>query len=310
MSTIRKTAAARLDFVVLGAPKAGTTAFFRMLTAHPQVYGTPVKEPHFFLLGERPPSFTGPGDEEMFNRQAVWRREDYSALFAPARPDELVGEASPNYLGSADAARRLADYAPGVRLIVLLRDPVQRAQSAYLHLRRDGREPLERFADALDAEPDRIARGWEPLWHYANLGFYYRQLTVYLRLFTRDHLLVLSHDELVREPAALMRRVFAFLGIDPEAPVQTGTHLNVSGRPRSRLVQRSLFGDNALKRVGRAVLPVRARRRLWEEVALRNVMRSRPMLEETTVRKLRALYYADVAELERLLGWELGWWKS
>src|ERR1700677_516396 len=111
------------DFLVIGAPKAGTTALHAALARHPDLYLSAVKEPKFFLSDGPPPDRGGgPGDVQTY-REHVWRREDYAALFSAAPAGALCGESTPFYLYDLAAQRRIRNVIPDARLIVILRDP-------------------------------------------------------------------------------------------------------------------------------------------------------------------------------------------
>jgi hypothetical protein len=130
-------------FVIAGAPKAGTTALHAALATHPALYLSPVKEPKHYLTGGRPPSradHRGPGDAHS-SREWVWRRDDYLGLFANAPSGTLRGESTPFYLYDRDAQARLVADVPGIKVIAVVRDPVDRAWSNWVHLRADGLEP-------------------------------------------------------------------------------------------------------------------------------------------------------------------------
>jgi Sulfotransferase family len=149
------------DFIVIGAPKAGTTALHDALANHPQLYLSPVKEPKFFLCDGRPPDPAGqrgPGDAHSA-REWVWRPEDYRQLFAAAPPRTLTGESTPLYLRDRGAHRRIRELVPEVKLIAVLRDPVDRAYSNWTHLWCDGLEPEPDFLAACRLEAERIAQG-------------------------------------------------------------------------------------------------------------------------------------------------------
>jgi Sulfotransferase family len=140
------------DALILGAPKAGTTALHAALARHPQVYASPVKEPKYYLCGDAPPpGYTGPGDAHS-QREWVWRQTDYAALFAPAPPESLRLESTPFYLYVPTARRRIAEELPQARLIVVVRDPIDRAYSNWMHLWVDGLEPIGDFVAAWHAE--------------------------------------------------------------------------------------------------------------------------------------------------------------
>lgn len=201
------------DFLIAGVPKAGTTALHAALARHPQLYLSRVKEPKFFLSDGPPPRRGGPGDIQTY-QEHVWRRADYEALFATAPPERLTGEATPFYLYDLEAQRRIHRLIPGVRIIVLLRDPVDRAHSNWQHLWTAGLEPEADFVAAMRREPERIAAGWAAFWHYAGLGQYGSQVRHLFELFDRDQVLILRYRDLRDTPAAALDRVCAFLGVE------------------------------------------------------------------------------------------------
>src|SRR4051794_536419 len=127
------------DFLVIGAPKAGTTALHAALAEHPDLFMSHVKEPKLFLTEGPPPTRGGPGDAQTY-REHVWRRPDYEALFDGAPDGSLRGESTPFYLHDADAQRRIRRLVPRARLIAVLRDPVERAHSNWAHLWSAGLE--------------------------------------------------------------------------------------------------------------------------------------------------------------------------
>ena len=201
------------DFLVIGAPKAGTTALHAALTRHPSLYLSPVKEPKFFLTDGPPPARGGgPGDARTY-REHVWRRRDYEALFDGAPPGTLRGESTPFYLYDRLAHRRIRDLVPGARLIVVLRDPVERAHSNWAHLRSAGLEPIGGFVPACAAEDRRVAAGWAHFWHYLRLSRYGEQLDHLYTVFPRDQVHVLRYRLLVDEPARALDSIFEFLGV-------------------------------------------------------------------------------------------------
>ncbi|MEW1847034.1 sulfotransferase [Nonomuraea angiospora] len=200
------------DFLIAGVPKAGTTALHSALQQHPELYLSTVKEPKFFLTDGPPPTRGGPGDAATY-QEHVWRRADYEALFAQAPPGALTGESTPFYLYDLAAQRRIHAAIPGVRLIVTLRDPVERAHSNWTHLWSAGLEPIGDLVRACEAEQRRIADGWAHFWHYVGLGRYGEQLEHLFGLFPRDQVLIFRYRDLVDRPAATLDRICAFLGV-------------------------------------------------------------------------------------------------
>jgi hypothetical protein len=203
------------DFLVIGAPKAGTTALHAALARHPQLFMSSVKEPKYYMCGDSPPpAYKGPGDAHS-NQEWVWQRRRYQSLFAAAPADALCGESTPFYLYNRDARRRIAADIPRVKLVAILRDPVDRAYSNWMHLWVDGLEPCGDVVEACAREQERIDAGWAPFWHYRNLGRYGRQLADLYEHLDREQVLLLRYRDLVDHPDQTLDRVCGFLGISP-----------------------------------------------------------------------------------------------
>ncbi|OAA28561.1 Sulfotransferase family protein [Frankia sp. EI5c] len=202
------------DFLVIGVPKAGTTAMHAALSRHPELFLSRVKEPKFFLSDGPPPAQGGPGDAQTY-QEHVWRRADYEALFDAAPAGALRGEATPFYLYDLDAQNRIRRLLPKARLLVLLRNPVDRAHSNWTHLWAAGLEPERDFVQACALEERRRAAGWAHFWHYVGQGLYGRQLEHLFTLFDRDQILLLRYRDLRDAPVPTLDRVCEFLGVQP-----------------------------------------------------------------------------------------------
>lgn len=201
------------DFLLVGAPKCGTSALHNALSKHPQLFLPEVKEPKFFLTDGPPPSSGGgPGDVATWAEQ-VWRRADYEALFEQAPPGALRGEGTVFYLYDAGAQRRIRSLIPQARLVAVLRDPVERAHSNWSHLRGAGLEPEADFLAACLLEPQRRAAGWAHFWHYVAQGRYGEQVAHLYSLFDREQVLLLRYQDLRDDPVSTVDRVCTFLGV-------------------------------------------------------------------------------------------------
>jgi hypothetical protein len=233
------------DFFVVGVPKGGTTALHALLAQHPQLYLSPVKEPKFYLCGERPPgrrTQRGPGDAHSAG-EWIWRRSSYQALFDAAPAGALRGESTPFYLYDRAAHPRMAADVPNARIVAVLRDPVDRAYSNWNHLRADGLERIPDFLEALAAEDERVAKGWAPFWHYRRLGRYAEQLRSLYQHFPPEQVLLLRYRELVDDPVATVTRVDRFLGVEPHHAREAkpeNVHPYVPDSPRVRAIARGV----------------------------------------------------------------------
>jgi len=291
------------DFLIAGVPKAGTTALHAALVGHPGLFLPTVKEPKFFLTDGRPPTTGGPGDVQTY-QEHVWRQADYEALFDPAPAGTLRGEATPFYLYDLAAHDRIQALVPAARLIVLLRDPVDRAHSNWTHLWNAGLEPEADFLTACYAEPERKAAGWADFWHYISLGRYGEQLEHLYKLFPREQVLLLRYRDLKDAPAATLDRVCAFLG------VETGV---LTAIPKEN-VNRHVVEDNGVNRVLRALLraggtfghhfpvPLRLAARGPLLTALHRKRGTRPVTTPAERSALLPLFADDIALLEDVTG--------
>jgi len=291
-------------FLVIGAAKSGTTALWTYLRQHPDIFMPDFKEPQYFAFAEgEKPSFGGPSTTI---GRAITTRSAYEALFAEAGNARAIGEASNLYLYVDDAAGRVASELPAAKLIAILRQPADRAFSAYQHLKRQAREPAPDFEAALVAEEQRIRDGWGFLWRYRDFGYYGRQLRRYADRFGGDQILVHLHEDLEAEPEETMRRTYEFLEVDPTFNPILGARPNRGGVPRPGWRGGLLSRRNPLRRMLAPVVPSRVRsraRRLADSQAL-----SREILAPATRRQLTSDFRSDIRELAELLGRDLGGW--
>ena len=298
------------DFFVLGAPKAGTTALHAALAAHPQLYLSPVKEPKYFLCDDRPPTLLGgPGDAHSA-REWVWQRDRYEQLFDAAPSGTLRGESTPFYLADSDAHRRIHEAVPDARLIVVLRDPVDRAYSNWAHLWADGLETIDDFVAACAEEPRRREEGWAPFWRYLETGLYGKQLQHLLTLFPREQIHIIRYLALVDEPIETLNGVCRFLGVD-EGVVSEVPAKNVGGYvPPTRYarVLRAIFRTGA--ELGSHFPP-----QVWRKVSvplqwlIQRTPQHRPELAETERGKLVNHFSEDIDLVEEITGWDLRAWR-
>jgi hypothetical protein len=302
----------RPDALIIGAPKAGTSALHAALARHPDVFASPIKEPKYYMCTDAPPpAYCGPGDAHS-QQEWVWRAEDYAALFAGAGQHTLRLESTPFYLYLPHARTRMAQELPDARFVVVVRDPVDRAYSNWMHLWVDGLEPEGDFRTAFRAEDDRIAAGWAPFWHYRRMGRYGEQLADLFLRVERERVLVLRYRQLVEQPAATLDRVCAFLGLDT-GRVDAIPHDN--SRPFVRPGPRAaLLGK--LIRAG-AGAGSRVRPEVWRQAVkpIHGVLQfgqpgQRPRLSPEVRAELIEDFRDDIALLEDLLDESFADWRS
>jgi Sulfotransferase domain len=204
------------DFLVIGAMKAGSTMFYDWLVSHPLVLPAVEKEVHFFDFHFR--------QGELWYRSQLPTERERAALASRAGRPVLAGEASPTYLYHPLAARRARSLVPGAKLVVLLRNPVDRAYSHYYTGIRNDYEALS-FEEAIEREPARLEGQVDALlmdqahnrnfphyrWSYLAMGHYAEQVEKWFEQFPRQQFLFLLNEEMDQNPDAVFRRVYEFL---------------------------------------------------------------------------------------------------
>ena len=214
------------DFLVLGTQKGGTTTLQQLLIQHPGVCLAPGKEVHYF--------------SKHWDQPAAW----YASHYADAAPDQRCGDITPFYLFHPQAPKRIHSLLPNAQLIVLLRDPVERALSQYFHSVRLRFETLP-LEDALAAEEERLSTG--KLQHlqehsYVSRSRYLEKLDRYLELFPGRQLLVLQSETLFADPTATWRQIEAFLDL-PQAPCPAAAPKANAGQGEARAVTAGIRRD-------------------------------------------------------------------
>lgn len=277
------------NLFVVGAAKAGTTSLWRYLDQHPDIFMSPVKEPHFFS------SFT-PG---LF--PAVKDEDEYLRLFRDAGDAPLRGEASASYLWDRKSPGAIHGRSPDARIVISLRDPVERAYAFYwTGVKYGGNQ--EPFLDAVRGE---LALP-ESQWHdtlYVGYSLYADAVERYLHAFD-ENVHVLFFEELNADTRREMRRLFKLLDVDPRvADTMDLERHNPFALPRNELTRRFLT-SKPLRSIGRVVVPT-SRREQVESVFLSSA--SRPEMEPEARQLLEDAFREDEARLRALVGRELPW---
>lgn len=291
------------NFLIVGAQKAGTTSIYYHLKHHPEVFMSAVKEPQFFAVADGGElAASGPGDARA---NPISTLAEYQALFAEAGDAKAAGEASTIYLYSERAPGRIKHHLPDVKVIAILRDPAERAYSNYMHLIRDGREPIADFERALEEEETRRAQGWSANWRYLDKGFYAGQLERYFRTFGADQLRVYLYEDFCDDPAAVMADIYRYLGVREDVSQDLSLRLNVAGVPRSKGMQSLVKRQERLKWLIDPLISERLRRRL---LSMQNHNLVREGLAAETRARLIDVYHEDIGRVAELTGLDVSRW--
>lgn len=283
------------NLFIVGAAKAGTTSLYRYLGRHPDIFMSPVKEPHFFSQIEPDPKLAS-----FF--PVVKDGNAYLALFARGRDKPVRGEASTSYLSHPDVALSIKAVSPDARIVIMLRDPISRAYSNYWNNVREGFE-TRTFEQAIAEEREGDAGRWGVSSLYIDCGVYADRTARYLDVFG-EHVLVLFFEEFVEETREHLTRTLAFIGVEPSTldGIDLDTH-NAFALPKNAVGARILRSSTA-RSAARRLLP-RSARAYGRSMLVRPA--EKPQMDAETRRDLHLIYRPDVEELTRLIGRRPPW---
>ena len=291
------------NFFILGAAKAGTTALYDILSQHPDIYFSFVKETMFF------------SHDDNFQRGFDWYVKTF---FSGSDELPLRGEATPHYLYWAEKvapriAQQYSDKDP--KFIVILRDPVKRAYSWYWNMKKEGKEDLD-FEHALAAEALRLSENKEKLYFAGAMTYgylrgsdYLNQIKEYLKYFSRDQFFFLLQEDLNCLDSEPFTGLIDFLGVQSKFKFQN-IFSNQAKTPRSRLMHQVLHDRSIVKELIKKVLPLNYRYKIKTKLSDANMQEfSYPPLDKNLEIQIRHNFLTWIPELESLIGRDLSAWK-
>jgi hypothetical protein len=298
------------NFLIVGAPKSGTTSLYHYLRQHPDVFMPEKKELWFFIasicrnINPEDPRY------EFYRKNTVFTFENYTRLFEPVKNEKAIGEASPLYLCCYEIAiPQIKKFLGDVRIIVILRNPVARAFSHHTHSLRDRLEVLS-FEKCLELEEERRAAHWATAHYYKEVGLYYRQVKAYIENFGRVK--VALYDDLVEDALGLTQGIYEFLEVDRSFVPDVKTKYQMTGVPKSRFLYEfiDVFRDMS-NPIVRVMLP--KGKRLWWYKYMKTLKVKtlvKPEMKPETREYLKNIFREDVLKLQDLLNRDLSHWLS
>lgn len=276
-------------FIVFGTRKAGTSSLYHYLDQHPEVYMSTLKGTRFFLYD--------PENPEAGKKLPVKSLVDFKSYFAGAEKinAKAVGEVSPSYLSSRQAALRIKATIPNVRLIASLRNPVDRMYSQY---QMDMR---------LRSEKDRVPLTMDNVSNWFNAGLYGEHLKNYYNIFDPEQIKILVFEDWIRNPVAMLRELYQFINVSEEFVPDMKTQYNKGGAPKNERIA-SLLKHRDFYIGLKPYVPNIVRSNINR---VRNMnMRKAPPLEPEMRRHLQELYSDDIELLQNVIHKDLSIWKK
>jgi len=309
------------NFFIVGAMKAATTTLHAWLKQHPDIFLTEEKEPFYFIDG-----FPHREDGSLLKRPWGGKRvfpahfsshsfntpEKYLRLFKGAHKYPIRGEASTLYLPHPPAAARIRECSPNAKILILLRNPIDRAHSAFNFQRSLGLEPCETFRDALEEELSGQREDWWYGFRYLYTSMYHDQVKRFLGLFGANNVLILRQEDMRDDPANLLRCIFSFLSVsDYEPRALNSTNVTKLRSPLVTAIYRS-YRHNRAKNAIASLLPLKLRKSLGRIVRhqMEKLGTHPGPLDEADRELLRSYFSKDLKNLAQLTGWDLSNWSA
>ncbi|MDJ0731362.1 MAG: sulfotransferase domain-containing protein [Crocosphaera sp.] len=293
------------NFIIAGAQKAGTTAFWSMLKQHPQVFCSPIKEPTYWIVKDWPEA---PRYMKNLNLPESQRRfsivEDphkYENLFKGSESYPAIGEASITYISCPWVAERLRNHLPTVKLIFILRNPRERAFSHYLMHVKKGIRSLATIDQDIWKVESRLfgSQSWEV--GYVPFGLYYEQLTRYFQYFTREQIKIFLYEDFCKNPLKVMKETALFLGINSDFESKTNLEVNLSYRVSKKNILNNFIDENS-------ILLRKIVKKYPKLAKFIEVKQEKPKLDDNLSKALTEYFAHDITQLSTLINRDLTAW--
>lgn len=290
------------NFIIAGTTRSGTTSLYHYLMQHPKIDFPKLKEPRYFSSLNLELPQNGPGDFSV-DKKLILSFEEYKQLYSNIQ-NIYVGDASSEYLYHHDvAAEKIKEKLGDIAVIIILRNPIERAYSAYNNLVRDVRED-QTFEKALDLEDERIQNNWDMMWHYKKVGLYYEQVKTYLDVFSTVK--IYCFEEFIQNPNSILKNIFDLFNIDSNTSVDVNTKYSHSGKAKNRLMELLTSRKNPVINHIRVFALKTIPRRYLEWIGERALQKDE--IKPSTRKMLFQFYQNDIRKLETLINKDLSHW--
>lgn len=295
------------NLLVVGVAKSGTSSLHQYLAQHPEVFMSKAKEPRFISSQVMDFPLGGPKDDKV-EAWYVKDFEEYKGLFSEVENQKIIGESSADtFYFYEKTIPVIKEYFGDPKILIILRNPVTRAYSAYQHLLRDDRERLP-LKEALMQEKNRIDKNYELIYHYKSVSLYAEALQAFLDNFSEVKVVI--NEELSKNPQESLKDIFKFLGVETNVEINTDTRYNLSGIPRWRFAHQVLFEGRSfmgpLRRVARLFISKERRANISRKLMEKNLQKT--FIDEESKKELLSYFKDDIKKTEQILKKDLNHW--
>ena len=285
-----------VDFFIVGAPKAGTTSLFYYLNKNKGICMSNIKEPNFFSSQDLKIQ------KIYYDSLILDNLKEYERIFTPKNKQQIIGEASVSYLFYPNVANRIFDYNPRSKIIIILRDPVERAFSHYsMDLR------LGHVKQSLDELFDLGLNNKDNLFfqQYILLGQYYEQVNRYIEVFGRENICVKFYDELKLDASSFYSDILKFLHQENDHNIDFNQPFNKSKLPSNKFIK-WLYSWPIIRKISLIFLPLS----VIEFININFFKENNNIITNDLKSKLHSFFLEDIEKLEKLLSKDLKSWKK
>jgi len=281
------------NFFIVGAAKAGTTSLYEYLRHTRGVYMSPEKEPGYFR--------TTIPDRRKTNK--INEKSQYLKLFKGVTDEKAIGEATPSYLRDPLSHKLIQEAVPKARIIIILRDPVERAFSAYLM--RESKGWVEKsFHETIIDGLSQKKKEPKDFNFFLDPGLYTQNVKKYIDTFGPDRVKILIFEEFIKDPKKTIKEVLEFLGVDAEPPETIGKIHNPYGKPRGRLAK-EILGSKTMLELSNKIVPQSIRWKIRGKILLKKEPKPKLSGEDRLI--LQDFYKNDIIDIQVLLKRSLPW---
>lgn len=308
-------------FLIVGAVKAGTTSLHEYLQQHPQIFMSPVKETNYFSdadmlfehfnLDYRQDISTdidkyleGPMNKKIHIAHVrTWQQ--YCKLFRDVSNETVIGEVSNSYLFLPSTAAEIKKRLPEIKIVMILRNPVERLYSQFLMNLKLGKIKEKNLLKEIENDQQKQIKGWGVSHLYLEVGMYYEQVKRYLEVFDASSIKIILYDDYKRNAHAVMQDLFSFLGADDSFTLDMSAKYNEAGMPRFGKLNYFLT-QSGIYTLSKKIVPENLKQKV------KNMFYSKeniPKITEEEKTYLKEYYYNDIMNLEQLISRDLTGWK-
>jgi len=285
------------NFIISGFPKCGSTALHYYVDAHPEIFMPKQKELHYFTQSYISKLNKGPGDLEAKKSQ-VKSLDSYFKMFEGVSGEKTIGETSPSYINYPNSFKKINKELDTPKLIILIRDPIKRAYSNYLHLLREHRE-TESFSKSLDLENFRKSQQYSDFWLYTFNSFYYDKIIEAKKVFS--DVLILTQEELNLDTKKTLIKVYKFLEVDSEfTPNNSNNRYNKGGLYKKNIITNFIFKQGKIKTIFKKIVPISPWMKAIKNSLISNYHYKAAPVDQETENKLVKLFKKEVYNLTKI----------